>query len=196
MAIQETEIKFQVADFDALARKLAETGFHLVTPRTHEMNTLYDFSDRRLRARGELLRLRCYGERWTVTHKAKGNTGRHKSRTETETQVADGEAVASIFASLGLTVSFRYEKFRTEWSDDQGHAVLDETPIGNIAELEGPADWIDQTAAKLGIQPSQYITKSYAQLFFDWREQSGSSASEMTWDAIGQQTAKHRPSSL
>lgn len=196
MAIQETEIKFQVVDLDALARKLATAGFHLVTQRTHEMNTLYDFSDRRLRARGELLRLRCYGERWTVTHKAKRNAGRHKSRTETETQVADGEAMASIFTSLGLSISFRYEKFRAEWSDGQGHAVLDETPIGNIAELEGPPDWIDQTAAKLGIQTSQYITKSYAQLFFDWRERTGSSASEMTWDAIGQQAANDPHSSL
>lgn len=196
MPIQEIEVKFRIDDLDILARKLATAGFHLLTPRTHEMNTLYDFPDGRLRARGELLRLRRYGERWTVTHKAKGNTGRHKSRTETETQVADGEAMASIFTSLGLAISFRYEKFRAEWSDDQGHAVLDKTPIGNIAELEGPPEWIDRTAAKLGIQPSQYITKSYAQMFLDWRERTGSSASEMTWDAIGQQAANDPHSSL
>ena len=114
-------------------------------PRTHEMNTLYDFPRQTLRNRGEVVRLRKYGNRWTVTHKSKGSSGKHKSRMETETQVQDGEALAHIFMALGLAPSFRYEKFRAEWSDGEGHVVLDETPIGNIAEFEGTPEWIDRT---------------------------------------------------
>jgi adenylate cyclase len=49
---------------------------------------------------------------------------------------------------------FRYEKFRTEWEMEDGHLVLDETPIGVWAELEGQPLWIDATLEKLGIAAS------------------------------------------
>ena len=182
---QEVEIKFRVDDLNALSTRLPQSGFRLVTPRTHEMNTLYDFADGRLRARGELLRIRKYGEKWTVTHKSKSVAGKHKSRIETETQLANGEALARILESLGLEPSFRYEKYRAEWSEGDGHVVLDETPIGNIAELEGPPEWIDQTAAALGIAESEYITLSYAQMFYEWRQRNRSQAKEMTWKEVG-----------
>jgi len=181
---EEVEIKLLVNNIELLAHKLSESDFKLVTPRTHEMNTLYDFPDRRLRMRGEVLRIRKYGSRWTLTYKNKGSSGKHKSRTETETQVQDGEALAHIFGAIGLFPSFRYEKYRAEWSDDEGHVVLDETPIGNIAELEGPPDWIDRTAARLGIKESEYITQSYAQLFAAWCERTRSKARDMTWEEI------------
>jgi adenylate cyclase class 2 len=184
MANHEVEIKFLVDDIGALEQKLQDTGFRLVTPRTHELNTLYDFPDQTLRSRRELLRLRRYGERWIVTHKAKGKSGPHKSRIETETEVADGEAMAAIFGSLGLQPSFRYEKFRSEWTDGTGHVVVDETPVGNFSEIEGPPDWIDATAERLGVAREQYLTTNYAQMFFDWKKRTGSAAEEMTFEAV------------
>ena len=87
---KEIEIKFRVVDLRALARKLRRAGFRLITPRTHEMNTLYDLPGEVLRGRRELLRLRKYGARWTLTHKAGKKTGRHSSREELETSVGDG----------------------------------------------------------------------------------------------------------
>jgi len=187
----EVEIKFHINNLPALADQLRKHGFRLLTPRTHEINTLYDTPGGTLRGRGELLRIRKYGDIWKVTHKAKGNVTRHKTRVETETRVEDGEALAAIFESVRLVPTFRYEKFRTEWSDGTGHVVLDETPIGNIAEIEGPPEWIDKTAAKLGIDHSDYITDSYAQMFFAWKKKTRSSAQHMTWEALG--TAPPKP---
>lgn len=184
MPSQEVEVKLKVSDLDELTRKLSAAKFKLVTPRMHEMNTLYDFPGGHLRSRGEVLRIRKYGDKWTVTHKTKGNISKHKSRLETETKLEDGEALAHIFEAIGLTPSFRYEKYRAEWGDGEGHVVLDETPIGNIAELEGPPDWIDRTARQLGIKESEYITQSYVQMFYLWREETRSKAREMTWDEI------------
>ena len=89
-----------------------------------------------------------------------------------------------ILTALGFAPSFRYEKFRIEWSDGTGHVVLDETPIGNYGEIEGPPRWIDRTAHALGIAPSQYITDSYAQLFADWKTRTGSPAEAMTFGAV------------
>jgi adenylate cyclase class 2 len=181
---KEIEIKFRVTDASALNRRLKVAGFKLVTPRTHEMNTLYDLPGAPLRSRGELLRLRKYGGKWVLTHKAKGNLGRHKSRVETETEVTDGKKLDAILLALGFTPSFRYEKYRAEWSDGKGHVVMDETPIGNLGEIEGPARWIDRTAKALGIAPEDYITKSYAELFFDWKKERKSRAREMTFNEI------------
>jgi len=186
---KEVEIKFRVDHAREFVRKLKAAGFHLLTPRTHEMNTLYDLPNRRLRKRGELLRLRKYGDRWLLTYKGrgKGKASRHKVRTEMETMIGDGYKMDAILRALGYVPSFRYEKYRAEWKDDSGHVVIDETPIGVIGEIEGPPRWIDRTAKKLGIDPSQYITKSYAELFFDWKRQMKSPAKEMTFAAISRQ---------
>lgn len=184
----EVEVKIHVNDLAELERKLTSSRFKLVTPRTHEMNTLYDFAGSPLRARGEVLRIRKYGDNWTLTHKTKGNIGKHKSRVETETRVEDGDALAHVFESIGLSPAFRYEKYRAEWSDGEGHVVLDETPIGNLAELEGAPDWIDRAAKQLGIKESEYITQSYAQMFYAWKEKTGSRAREMTWKEVGDQS--------
>ncbi len=136
--MQEIEIKFVAGDLRALARRLRKSGFRLVTPRTHEVNTLYDLPGQPLRRRGDLLRLRQYGKLWLLTQKTKGTAGRHKTRVENESQISDGKSMDAILRGLGFAPTFRYEKFRSEWSDGNGHVVLDETPIGNFGEIEGP----------------------------------------------------------
>lgn len=181
---REIEIKFRVEDLRALARDLKRAGFQLVTKRTHEMNTLYDLPGEILRSRKELLRIRKYGAEWTLTHKSKGQTARHSSRDELETSVADGKMMDAILRNLGYFPSFRYEKFRAEWTDGKGQVVIDETPIGNFCEIEGPPLWIDATAKKLGISQKGYITKNYATLFLEWNVQTKSGAKEMTFKAV------------
>ncbi len=189
MAI-ETEIKLRVDDIPGLAQKLEAAGFRLVTPRTFESNVLYDTPDRQMRARVEILRIRHYGGRCILTHKRicdDGGDERHKHRIETETEISDGEALAEVFRSIGLIAAFRYEKWRSEWSDGEGHCVLDETPIGGFAELEGTPDWIDRTAAKLGVDPAKYLTLSYGRLFDLWCEEHRSSARDLTFEALSTQ---------
>jgi adenylate cyclase class 2 len=90
-----------------------------------------------------------------------------------------------ILRALGYAPSFRYEKFRAEWTDGKGQVVVDETPIGNFCEIEGPPRWIDATAKKLGVSEADYITKNYAGLFLDWKAQTGNKAEEMTFKAVG-----------
>ena len=186
----EIEIKFRVDDVRALNRRLRQSGFRLLTPRTHEINTLHDLPGQLLRKRGELLRLRRYGSEWLLTHKAKGKVGRHKTRVETETKVADGAKMEAILRALGFAPTFRYEKFRAEWSDGKGHVVVDETPIGNLGEIEGPSRWIDRTARALQIPRSDYITATYSDLFLQWKKQTGSLADEMTFKAIRDKTSR------
>ena len=171
----ETEIKFRVDDLAGLTQRLEAAGFTLQTPRAFESNVLYDTPDRadarphRDSAHSQLCRTLDRHPQAPARRPAPAKT-RHKHRIETETEVADGAALEEIFLSLGLVAAFRYEKWRTEWTDGEGHCVVDETPIGNYAELEGSAEWIDRAAARLGIDPAQYITLSYGRLFDLWRD--------------------------
>jgi len=180
----EIEIKFRIENLPALARALKRAGFKQLTRSTHEMNSLYDLPGQKLRKRGEMLRLRNYGETWVLTHKTKGTAGLHKVRVELETHVENGQQMDAILRTLGFKPTFRYEKYRAEWSDGNGHVVLDETPIGNFGEIEGPARWIDRTARALGISRSGYITQTYAPMFFEWKRRTRSKATEMTFRAL------------
>jgi len=187
---KEVEIKFQIADLRALTRALKRAGFRQVTPSTHEVNALYDLPGQKLRRQGQLLRLRKFGDRWVLTHKSKGKAGRHKMRVELETRVEDGEQIDAILRALGYAPTFRYEKYRAEWSDGAGHVVVDQTPIGVFGEIEGAPRWIDRTARALGV--TDYITQTYADLFFGWKRKTRSKAGEMTFRAVGGQKPRRR----
>ena len=188
MVALETEIKFAVHDPAALEAQLEILGFRLITPRSFESNQLFDTPDRSLRARRELVRIRDYAGRTILTHKRLPDSGvgedRHKHRIESETEVTDAEALVRVFAALGLEPVFLYEKWRAEWSDGHGHCVIDETPIGSYAELEGLPEWIDSMAAALNIARNERLTTSYGRLFDQWRERTGSTVRDLTFAGI------------
>jgi len=194
MSNAEIELKLPVPDPASFQSRLRVLGFHIETPRTFEHNTLYDTPSRDLRSRTEILRIRQYGDTYTVTHKRlagpqdTSESSRYKVRIETETTVGDGPTLAAIFEQLGYLPAFTYEKYRTEWShaaEPSAHVVVDETPIGTYAELEGPPDWIDRTLTALSIDPATCITDSYGKLFLTWKQRTGSPAENLTFAEIG-----------
>lgn len=193
MAKPEIETKLPILNQAAFEARLRELGFRIDTPRTFEHNTLYDTPSRDLRARTEILRIRRYGDTWTLAHKRLADSAsisdptRYKTRIETETTITDGEALGHIFEHLGYKPAFTYEKYRTEWShpsEPSAHLVIDETPIGIYAELEGSPDWIDRTVTQLGIDPATCLTDSYGKLFIDWKQRTGSPADNLTFAEI------------
>jgi adenylate cyclase class 2 len=189
MQAPEIELKFAIEDIAGFRAKVENLGLKLVTARSFEANTLYDTPDRLLRQRRQLLRLREYAGRSLVTHKrvADNDDGdlRYKTRIETESLVEDAAALAEIFSRLGYGPVFRYEKFRTEWEAGGGHLLLDETPIGVWAELEGPHEWIESMCGRLAVTPSQCTTESYGMLFLAWKARTGSPAEHLTFEEVG-----------
>lgn len=188
MAKAEVELKFCVPHVDRFLQRAAEAGFHTETPRTLERNVLFDTPNRELLRERKILRMRQYGERWVLTHKRppanNDDSDFVKERMETETAVDDGEAMGAVFIELGFMPMFRYEKFRTELSDGTGALVIDETPIGNFAELEGERAWIDSALERLGIAREWCFTDSYGRMFLDWKQRHKSSAEHMTFAEI------------
>jgi adenylate cyclase class 2 len=164
----ETEVKIAVKQPDAMRDLLRARGFHESVSRRLEVNTLYDTPEARLRQNSMLLRVREVGGDCIITWKGPGSPGAHKSRPEIETSAGSAEKLGRILVEIGFQPTFRYEKFRTEYkisADAPGVVTLDETPIGNFLELEGPGDWIDATATALGFTSGDYILESYGRLY-------------------------------
>ncbi len=164
----ETEVKIPLPDPTAIKQRLQAAGFTISVARQFEANTLYDTPDHNLRNRQMLLRLRQIGQKAVLTWKGRGDPGPYKSRPELETTIGSLETLHQILARLGYNPSFRYEKYRTEFvhhANSAGVATLDETPIGNFLELEGPGEWIDSTARQLGFSPQNYVLDSYGRLY-------------------------------
>jgi adenylate cyclase class 2 len=183
MAAFEIEVKLPVPNLTALRRRLRQLGFRADAPRLFERNLVLDNPERSLRQAGQLLRLRSKGRSWWLTWKgAPEPERRHKVRREIEVELSDGARLGEILGRLGYRPALEYQKYRTEFHGrGPGKALLDETPIGNFLELEGPSRWIDRVAAELGYRREDYILASYAALYYTWCRERGVPATGMVF---------------
>ena len=110
--------------------------------------------------------------------------GIFKTREELETRVDDGDIVRQILERLGMSVSFRYQKYREEYSIAAGgevHVALDETPVGSFAELEGSEESIVRVARELGYEEGEFLRDSYYALYLDHCRARGSAVGHMVF---------------
>lgn len=184
---RETEIKISLEDagvaLPAIRERIESKGFQIHKPRVFERNLVFDRPDGSLQSARQLLRLRDAGGEGKLTFKGVPEPGRHKSREERETVVENFGEMRVILQRLGYAVAFVYEKYRTEYAHPgtDGTITVDETPIGYFLELEGPGDWIDQTAALLGFGESDYQTGSYGTLYREWCQKNGFTPTNMVF---------------
>ncbi|HEV8042756.1 MAG TPA: class IV adenylate cyclase [Bryobacteraceae bacterium] len=164
----EIEIKLRLpSDISKIRRTLRKLGFRITEARSHEFNTLFDNPKDALGKQGKLIRIRRVGRHALLTYKGPSKSVRYKKRHELEVHVSDADLLEKILKSIGYQPVFRYEKFRTEFSnasEPAGKVLLDETPVGNFLELEGTPRWIGRTARLLGFSQTDYITGSYGYL--------------------------------
>jgi adenylate cyclase, class 2 len=146
----EIEIKLRIPNPKSFLRTLAKVGAKPVSPRTHELNLIFDTPDGGLAKHGQLLRIRTEtpasatkgkkapkskggSERYLLTFKsppeqlaigpaAPPPDRRYKVREELETVLTDASALQKIFEGLGLRGWFRYEKFRTAYKLPARHS--------------------------------------------------------------------------
>jgi adenylate cyclase, class 2 len=164
----EIEIKLRLPpDISEIRRTLRRLGFRVSERRLHETNVLFDNPKDTLGKQGKLIRLRRVGPHTLLTYKGPSKSVRYKKRQELEVTLSDAKVAEEIFKKIGYQQVFRYEKFRTEYvnRDEPGKVLLDETPVGNFLELEGPPRWIGRTARLLGFSQADYITGSYGYLY-------------------------------
>jgi len=149
-----------------------------------------------MRARTEILRIRtAMPAAGPVTHKRLPDAGpgedRHKHRVETETEVADGKVLAEVFLSLGLVAAFHYEKWRAGVAGWRGPLRSRRNTHRRLCRARrGLPNGLTALPARLGVRPADYITLSYGRLFDQWRQQHGSSATDLTFQAISASSSR------
>ena len=114
----------------------------------------------------------------------KGKSGRHKTRVETQTKVEDGPQMDAVLRVLGYQPSFRYEKFQPSGLMAKDTSWSMKLPSAISARSKARPRWIDRTALALEIHAKNYLTETYAELFFAWKRRTKSPAQEMTFRAI------------
>ena len=165
----ESEIKLRMSGPGPAREAVARLGAVLVRPRHFEDNVLLDDAGGSLVGSGRTLRLRRTEAGAVLTFKGpRRDQEGVKSRREIEASLpaAEADALLDILRKVGFTPVFRYQKYRETYRHGDVEIVVDETPIGTFLEIEGSLPRIHATAAALGRERSDYITDSYASLFF------------------------------
>jgi adenylate cyclase class 2 len=163
----EREIKLRTEGAEAARDALVRLRARLVRARHFEDNVLLDDEAGRLRAAGQLLRIRRTPDGGRLTYKGpRVDSGEVKAREEIEVTVGEPDILQSLLAGLGLRPVFRYQKYRETYAWEGVEIVVDETPVGTFLEIEGPVESIHAAAAALGYRRADYVTDSYAGLFF------------------------------
>ncbi len=190
---KETEVKVELADREAIQRRIEMMLARESAARHFEDNFVLDFKDGRLGAQRCLLRIRETANASLLTFKGPpADSAVFKIREELETGIADGKVLLEILVRLGLRVAFRYQKYRREYrlaplgsGGPTVHLALDETPIGDFLEIEGEEDGIRRTAEALGIPASGFLRDSYYSLYLHHCKTKGLKAGFMLFPVDG-----------
>lgn len=171
---REIEAKFRVEERSALEARLRALGA-VEGALEDEVNLLLDDDASSLRSGGRALRVRAVDGRGLLTFKGPASfDGGVKARLELESGVDAPEAVLALLDALGFRPRFRYEKRRTPWrfaDPARPLVVVDETPLGLFAEIEGEADAVRALAAQLGVPEGAFLRSSYWGLWLAAREE-------------------------
>lgn len=178
----EREIKLQFASAAEARDAILRTRATLLRGRRLQEDCLVDTADERLRDRRSVLRVRSDQGRSLLTYKGPVQPSPFKLREERETVVADGETLLYILQQLGLTIWFRYQKYREEFGALDAIIALDETPIGTFVEVEGSEGAIETITADLGRSPADYIIDSYRGLYVRHCAAAGKPVGDMVFD--------------
>ncbi len=184
---QEQEVKFYLANRQALEQRLQRMGAQPVHPRTYEVNLRFDTPDGSLARARQVLRLR-QDEGARLTFKGPMQAGQKVSvREEIEFTVSSFDNARAFLEALGYQVSIRYDKYRTTYRLGEVEVTLDELPYADFAELEGPDTAAIQAAAgALGLDWEARSLDSYLSLFAGLRQTQGLSALNLTFEEINQ----------
>jgi adenylate cyclase class 2 len=167
----EIEIKFHVADIDAIRARILCLGGE---PKGNgfETNIRFDDAEQRLARGKQLLRLR-QDTRCRLTVKSPPDDGdtEFKIFRELEVQVSDCQTMAAILEQLGFYPRQVYEKERETYHFNHTELCLDTLPFGQFLEIEGEKKDIRQTAEALGLHWDKRITDNYLSLFASLKKQ-------------------------
>jgi adenylate cyclase class 2 len=152
----EVELKFPLADFQAVRENLRELPA-TAQPAVEQVDRYFAHPQRDFAQTDEALRLRSVGTWNGITYKGPVVDQQTKTRHEIEIPYAEGQAAADQFAELLTRLGFREVRavrkrrtpFHLNWEGRPLEIVLDEVEgLGRFIELEGLADESERDALR------------------------------------------------
>ncbi len=190
---KETEVKIRLESADGMALRLEEIGARLAEPRHFEDNRIFDLPGDMLARSGRLLRVREAAGRVVVTAKGPADPAAqargYKSRPENEIEVDDAAQMVAVLRTVGFSTSWRYQKWRREYSLDGASIVLDELPHGDWMEIEGASDLIEAIAGRLGCDRAEFRALTYRDVHAEWCATQGIEIGDMVFGGGPEETA-------
>jgi adenylate cyclase class 2 len=163
--MQEIEAKILDIDRAGLEARLVQLGATISFD--GDMNALFfDQPGRAISQAGGVLRLRQEGSSTQLTHKRSISRREAKVMEETETSVADFEAMRQILLAVGFEVIKETRKFRRQYDLGGSHVVIDDYQgelayIPVFAEIEAPSvAALHAMVQQLGYAPEQALSWS------------------------------------
>ena len=180
----EIEAKFHVADLHKVEERLVNLGATLIHPRQFEHNDRFDTPDRRLSSAAKVLRLREADSK-TLTYKEPCGQGKDDLiRRELELEIGDMRVAGELLQALGFIRTQSYEKYRSTYSFQETQVMLDELPIGDFIEIEGPdVETIQKVAGLMDFTWGKRIGRGYLILFNDLRKLIINPPNDMTFSS-------------
>ncbi len=161
---KETEFKFPVQSFTRIKKLLKKLKAKRLG-KEFEYNELFDFSDKRLRKKKQVIRLRKAGKNFLTF---KGKTIHHNTlrvREERELEIEDFYIMKFVLEKLGLKKWFAYEKYRETFYLNGAEIVLDELPFGKFIEIEGSKSMVLKIAKSLEMDLKTALKNNYLELW-------------------------------
>jgi adenylate cyclase, class 2 len=181
-AMLEREIKLRFESVDAARDAVRRLGATPLRGRRLQEDSLLDTRDRTLSERRSVLRVRIEPGRTLLTFKGPPQPSAMKLRPELETEAGDSAVLLGILEALGFRVSFRYQKYREEFTKDDAVVAIDETPVGVFVEIEGSDRSIADLTTALGRSSEDYLVDSYRSLYLQHCGERGIAASNMLFE--------------
>ena len=161
----EIEVKFHLTNRSVLRARLIAQGATALG-KTFETNRRYDDQRGGLLARQCLLRLRQdQRARLTFKRPRPEGQGEYKVYDEFEVIVEDFECMHQILGAIGLECIQIYEKRREVFRLQGALICIDQLPIGDFVEIEGPPEAIRAVADQLQLPWDRRILTNYLHIF-------------------------------
>lgn len=161
----EIEVKFHLAQPEALHRHLADLGA-VAQPNIFERNLRFEDSNHTLKANQKLLRLRR-DESCRLTFKSRPlpMDTECKVYRELEVTVSDFDAMQAILTAMGFHAVQTYEKWRQKYAWQEVELCMDTMPYGSFLEIEGAEADIKRAASLLELPWEKRILSNYLAIF-------------------------------
>ncbi len=182
MSNVETEVKFYLGDIKLMQQRISDMGA-ASQGKFFEKNLRFEDSQRSLKAKNSLLRLR-QDKSITLTFKSPLVESGHefKKMAELEVEVSDFDVMKGILQALGFHCEQTYEKWRETLVLEGTQFCLDAMPFGNFLEIEGQAEDIKKYVSGLGLQWRKRILLNYLEIFEIIKEKKKLGFKNVTFD--------------